>query len=268
MIDYPQKQKYFPETTDVFESYLTVIDTLSKDPGSLYNLINEDPAETQFRKELNDVYLKEYNRLLKKGVYFYGCPINIYEQTYPLRLANFKQEVKGGEEYDFILLELREGIFKIPEGFSLLQDRYLIPLKAALRKRFQFLKIRLPDNVTIEVDDDDTFTPKYHTEDQEVVKRPHFFKTDKSFKAFLIYLNGCTRELQEVSFIKKQMQADGHIYDITDMDFTDWLRDNDYLRPNELEPLVAAGQLNSLNRSSTPSRITRYHSIFGSVTSD
>lgn len=268
MIDYSQKQRYFPETTDVFESYLMVIDTLSKDPESLYNLINEDPIETQLRKELNDVYFKEYSSLLKNGAYFYGCPINIYEQTYASRLANFKQEVKGGEEFDFILRELQEGVFKIPEGFSLLQEFYLIQFNAALRKRFEFLKIRLPDNVTIEVNDDDTFKSKYHSDDQEVVKRPHFFKADESFKAFLVYLNGCTRELQELSFIKKQMQTDGHIYDITDMVFIDWLKDNDYLKPKELEPLVAAGQLNSLNRSSTPSRITRYHSIFDSVTSD
>ena len=262
-------EKYFPKTTSSYENYLLTIDSLYRDPESSYHVLEiEHPAVKNALEIFNQTFVEEYSELIISGEYFYGCPIDIYEKTYSSRLLKFKTEMPVAEDYDFIVAELKEGIFKLPEGFSLLDYAYIVKLQVNLRARFGFLQNRLSTSNFIELNADDTFEIRCYTHLEAEPEFPYFFTSQDAYQCFLIYLNGCTRDLQEISYLKKRLQSDGYIHQITDINFIEWLNDVGHLTSDEFTALYEAGQLNSLYRSSTDSRIVRYNAIFSNISSD
>jgi len=60
--------------------------------------------------ELRQIFDKEYNKLIEKKEYFYGCPFTDYKETYLLRLTDFLYDFIDANEIDFIDYELNKEI--------------------------------------------------------------------------------------------------------------------------------------------------------------
>jgi hypothetical protein len=65
---------------------------------------------------LSVIFLNDYNLLIEKEVYFFGCPFDIYKKTYSDRLNSFLDEYPDAHEIDFCDYELKKNI-----GYSISQ---------------------------------------------------------------------------------------------------------------------------------------------------
>ncbi len=54
---------------------------------------NEDTGRP-FRYDIAETYDKEYNILITKKHYFFGCPFSIYKSSYRTRLSNYLEKNK------------------------------------------------------------------------------------------------------------------------------------------------------------------------------
>lgn len=130
---------------DASEKELLSIETLE----SRYN----ESAE-----KLNNTFEDQYKELVVSKTYFYGCPYNIYEKAYELRLRSFLSNFPDAEELDFLDFELSKGVFRIGyEVFGEVEDMIRITLK----KRLKFLKFRANElGYEIVVKKDDKYSVK------------------------------------------------------------------------------------------------------------
>lgn len=67
-------------------------------------------------ENLSVIFLNDYNLLIEKEVYFFGCPFEIYKKTYSERLNSFIDEYPDAHEIDFCDYELKKNI-----GYSISQ---------------------------------------------------------------------------------------------------------------------------------------------------
>lgn len=95
--------------------------------------------QEQEYEKLNEVFESEYNEYIKKGKYFYGCPIEIYSNTYHIRLKEYDSE--GKDELAFLIDEIDLGIDK--NIYPFLENGFQRTVETSLRKRKRFIEDRL-----------------------------------------------------------------------------------------------------------------------------
>jgi len=118
---------------------------------------------TTLEEEWTNIFNDAYDRFTKNNDYFYGCPFEIYKNTYPKRLNEFLSEYSDAEELDFIEEELKIGILNIP--YFQLDEKNQKRLTYSLQKRFEFLKEKLNTRgITIETDNEEYIFSKKQTE--------------------------------------------------------------------------------------------------------
>jgi hypothetical protein len=61
-------------------------------------------------ENLSVIFLNDYDLIIKKEVYFFGCPFEIYKKTYSDRLNSFIAEFPDAHEIDFCDYELKKNI--------------------------------------------------------------------------------------------------------------------------------------------------------------
>ena len=102
----------FEKTEILFLKYNKEYDLKMKNLGlnEVLDSLAENEKESswveQNEKSIADQLDKEYNNLIAKKEYFYGCPFEIYHSSYNARLKDFLSEYPDANESDFILIEL------------------------------------------------------------------------------------------------------------------------------------------------------------------
>lgn len=105
---------------------------------------NGDPIQEEKYEEFvngekskaTKLFLNEYNQFVKDGIYFYGCPHELYLKTYEVRLYDFLKYYPEASEMHFIKSELEKGIKNIKYFIS---DREEKNMSFALEKRYNYL---------------------------------------------------------------------------------------------------------------------------------
>ena len=264
------KSYYYPRTSSSLEGLLQIADMLrmSEDERFMIDEFHHPIIEKEI-EVANNILKEEYNSLCAKGLYFYGCPVSIYTVTYQNRLSSFLRDRPGSSEIDFLLDESEEGLLHLPQYFSLLNEDIIKPLKEGLQLRFQFLKNRISEGVTIKyLPKEDKFELLGEVIGYDINENyPNLFTTLSVFKAFKTYLSFIIRDVQEISFLKKSLEQHSLITSITDMDFIEFLWDNKYISSAEYSALRRNGQLSSLSKSSTASRSQLFDKVFSETLS-
>ena len=264
------RSSYYPKTISILESVLHIAETLRLMEDERYLIEGIFHPEIQkVLKVANNTFREEYSSLYQKGLYFYGCPFSIYTNTYDERLSSFQRDNIGSNEVDFLLEESNHGLRSLPQYFTLLDTETIKPLKEGLELRFQFLKNRISEGVTVKyLRKEDKFELLNEVIGYEVNENyPNLFTTLSVFKAFKTYLSFITRDVQEVSFLKKSLEQYSLITSISDMDFIEFLWDNKYISSAEYSALRRNGQLSSLLKSSTASRSQLFDKVFSETLS-
>lgn len=79
--------------------------------------------------EILELFEKAVQKLDQQKIYYFGCPIRIYSETFEERKNIFLKEFEDAKDIDFIEEELKAGIFKLP------YDQYIF---TKIEKKFQF----------------------------------------------------------------------------------------------------------------------------------
>lgn len=93
--------------------------------------------------ETENAFNKEYNNLITEKIYFYGCPLFIYESTYDIRLNDFQKEFIDAEEIIFIEFELKKGI--LDPKYEFIHETSRLKIHYSLVKRLEFLEKKIEE---------------------------------------------------------------------------------------------------------------------------
>ena len=88
-------------------------------------------------KIVHSTFRKEYDSHVKKGKYFYGCPHELYLETFNKRLSSHLSKHKDYTLITFIESEFKDGVFLFNRSYVSYEKMQKI--QASLRKRFEFL---------------------------------------------------------------------------------------------------------------------------------
>lgn len=103
---------------------------------------------------------KEYEALVKKGKCFFGCPFDLYEETFDNRLSTFMSEDKNLTVISFVENELNEGILLFNRPY--VHPKKMQIIQSSLRLRFEFLiKKAYEKNYLITLKENDTANINY-----------------------------------------------------------------------------------------------------------
>lgn len=111
------------------------------------HIIKDDSYEIEKKwldnrlKVVHATFKKEYNTLVKKRKYFYGCPFEIYKETFNDRLVSYLTNHKDFTLITFIESELNEGIFLFNRIYMC--SEMLHKIQTSLRMRYEFLVKRV-----------------------------------------------------------------------------------------------------------------------------
>jgi hypothetical protein len=129
------------ELTD-HEIELYIEDAMAKD-DEIMNTRGGDPdADIEWfenrKQPIYSCFNREYNKYVKKGKYFFGCPFSIYESNYEARKKEFLEAFEDFEIYDFLNQEIKEGVLNFDRQY--MEPSKMLQIEASLRKRMAFLK--------------------------------------------------------------------------------------------------------------------------------
>ena len=88
-------------------------------------------------KIVHSTFRKEYDSHVKKGKYFYGCPHELYLETFNKRLSSHLSKHNDYTLITFIESEFKDGVFLFNRSYVSYEKMQKI--QASLRKRFEFL---------------------------------------------------------------------------------------------------------------------------------
>jgi len=88
-------------------------------------------------KIVHSTFRKEYDSHVKKGKYFYGCPHELYIETFNKRLSSHLSKHKDYTLITFIESEFKDGVLLINRSY--VSSEKMQKIQASLRKRFEFL---------------------------------------------------------------------------------------------------------------------------------
>ncbi len=142
----------FEKTFQQFDEYVQSL-SLREDPenGSYEHLFEIEQFQISEYQRLNNIFKEEYQDYINQGIYFYGCPFEIYLRTYKKRLdlfvENHKSKYKFNEnktsEILFIEKELKEKFEHNPCLF--IDDDLKAIIDKSIFDRNNFLKDKLKD---------------------------------------------------------------------------------------------------------------------------
>lgn len=167
----------------------------------------------------------DYKRLIDLQVYFYGCPLNIYTNTYKQRLNDFLEVFNEAKEIDFIEYELNKGISKIEYVLSKVTH---MKIKHSLKVRFEFLESRAFElGFVIESNEDDFKIHLIDTSQPITNYNESIFTSSDAENIFNEYYEMFIKENEsyysDLSFIFHTMRDDKFIYIKSQKGFKDWL---------------------------------------------
>lgn len=88
-------------------------------------------------KIVHSTFRKEYDSHVKKGKYFYGCPHELYIETFNKRLSSHLSKHKDYTLITFIESEFKDGVFLFNRSYVSYEKMQKI--QASLRRRYEFL---------------------------------------------------------------------------------------------------------------------------------
>ena len=88
-------------------------------------------------KIVHSTFRKEYDSHVKKGKYFYGCPHELFLETFNKRLSSHLSKHKDYTLITFIESEFKDGVFLFNRHY--VSSEKMQKIQASLRKRFEFL---------------------------------------------------------------------------------------------------------------------------------
>ena len=102
---------------------------------------NSEEIERKWRKDrlkiVHSTFRKEYYSYVKKGKYFYGCPHELYLETFKERLSSHLSKHEDNTLITFIESEFKDGVFLFNRTY--VSTEKMQKIQASLRKRFEFL---------------------------------------------------------------------------------------------------------------------------------
>lgn len=205
------------------------VDDIKWDTWEFEIQTNEETGNP-FSYDIAETFDEEYNLLISQEKYFFGCPFNIYHETYSNRLKRYLEENKLDlyTESHFIKEELK--FLKENHITHYLNHKTIEKLSVSLERQKEFLLERKKILNTISLDTNQNIIVKKNKKD-EVAPNPHprIFSCTNSyylFEAFREYVRD-EKKLADYSFIYRKMQVDSLIYkDVGDSEFRKFLYDN------------------------------------------
>ena len=88
-------------------------------------------------KIVHSTFEKEYDSYVKKRMYFYGCPHELFLETFNKRLSSHLSKHKDYTLITFIESEFKDGVFLFNRHY--VSSEKMQKIQASLRKRFEFL---------------------------------------------------------------------------------------------------------------------------------
>ena len=88
-------------------------------------------------KIVHSTFRKEYDSHVKKGKYFYGCPHELYLETFKERLSSHLSKHEDYTLITFIESEFKDGVFLFNRPY--VSSEKMQKIQASLRKRYEFL---------------------------------------------------------------------------------------------------------------------------------
>jgi hypothetical protein len=88
-------------------------------------------------KIVHSTFEKEYNSYVKKRIYFYGCPHELYLETFKERLSSHLSKHEDYTLITFIESEFKDGVFLFNRPY--VSSEKMQKIQASLRKRYEFL---------------------------------------------------------------------------------------------------------------------------------
>lgn len=96
-------------------------------------------------KKLTKLFQDQEIALKNTEEYYFGCPFSIYKKHYENRKKDFLNQFEDATEIDFIIYELRNGIFELPPTYEYILSKQKVKFGFALKKRFEFLESEAND---------------------------------------------------------------------------------------------------------------------------
>ena len=216
---------------------------------------NEDTGHP-FRHDIAETFDEEYNLLVNKEAYFFGCPFSIYKKSYPTRLKHYLEENKLDlySELHFINKELN--FLNVTPLVHYLNYTTFKKLSKSITRQKEFLLDKkrhlfiaasdTPLNITYQED---------KGKEQELNPFPRIFINTNAYKLFEGFREHIREKyhLADYSFIYRKMQQERLIYEaIGDSEFTRFLFD---------EYKVELEKTKQLNNCSTSFKLKTYQSL-------
>lgn len=129
------------------------------------HILNDDSdgIENEWKSSRLKVVYKtfenEYNSHVDKGIYFYGCPYEIYQSTFNERMKKFLSRHDDHRLIDFIESEFESGAFLFKRPY--VSSERMKKIQSSLRRRYEFLldkvneegyELILLENDTVKID--------------------------------------------------------------------------------------------------------------------
>ena len=134
----------FEKTDYQIELYREDAANMSKHYWSDEKHIIKDNSEEIERQWLDDrlkivhsTFRKEYDSYIKKGKYFYGCPHELYLETFNERPSSYLSKHKDYTLITFIESEFKDGVLLFNRSY--VSSEMMQKIQASLRRRFEFL---------------------------------------------------------------------------------------------------------------------------------
>ncbi|MBN8643128.1 MAG: hypothetical protein J0L86_15055 [Flavobacteriales bacterium] len=140
----------FEKTFQQFEEYTQSL-SLREDPenGSYEHLFEIEQFQNSEYNKLNNIFKEEYQDYINQGIYFYGCPFEVYSKSYQNRLKEFIENHKSEYKFNddktseilFIENELKEKFEHNPYLF--IDEDLKAIIKKSISDRDKFLNQKL-----------------------------------------------------------------------------------------------------------------------------
>lgn len=95
-------------------------------------------------------------------------------------------------------------------------------------------------------------------------KFPEIFITAQDYQGFMKYMKeSFSNWHRDISYVKKRMEKEGRIEKQTDIEFTEFLYDNGFIKKTIFDDFMMKGQFDSLKSSESQARPIMYSKAFG-----
>jgi hypothetical protein len=216
--------KYDPFLEET-SSYFIAYEEFKEHSESRFNALRYDEDfeifghewEESEREKLALIFDKEYSHLAKERVYFYGCPIEVYVESFPKRLQSFLDEFPDGNENYFCDYELTF------EKNYIMSSAMRNKMKYSLKRRIEFLKEKISESQKQIVDQDSIYLNNTSSTSNIYLGQPSNDKANELFD-YLIE-NYRSEENSKVKFVnilhylKNDVPKDLYIFNLKQVQY-------------------------------------------------